>query len=409
MLITNLKEYKTTTKVVVKCDECGEEHETVYYIWLNSKIRAKYGKDFCVKCRYKDGRCPAKNKQWYYDPLTLESFFIDEKDKKENYIKGNINVVGKNNPMSRESLAEKNNCSLEDAKKYNPFYGKKHSDETINKISRKNKEKANLLTKEERRQKYGCGIGLQIKGKTNKEFYGDKKAKEMLHNQKIGYEKFINSMTFEELKQHFENKARSISKTLLKNESLSGDKNPSSRLSVSKRFGVSIDEAYKYMPMYGKTHTEENRKIFALTHFGKSPSKNSGFGFSGAYKGFNFRSSYELSFLIDILKYDIIIEDAESRFNIQYKLNNKNRTYRPDFLINKNILIEIKPQKLTNSDENIAKFEAANKFCEQNNLKFVILTEKDLTLIKKQDIINMYKNKEIILFKNTLKRLGLNE
>lgn len=65
---------------------------------------------------------------------------------------------------------------------------------------------------------------------------------------------------------------------------------------------------------------------------------------------------------------------------------------------------DIKPQKLTNSEENIAKFKAANKFCEQNNLKFVILTEKDLTLIKKQDIINMYKNKEIILFKNTLRR-----
>lgn len=43
--------------------------------------------------------------------------------------------AGENNPMSLESIAKRNNCSLEEAKRFTPMYGVNMSDETKNKLS----------------------------------------------------------------------------------------------------------------------------------------------------------------------------------------------------------------------------------------------------------------------------------
>lgn len=78
-------------------------------------------------------------------------------------------------------------------------------------------------------------------------------------------------------------------------------------------------------------------------------------------------------------------------------IDNKMKNYYPDFLIefvesgNKKVwLIEVKPKKQTMLKENAsknekytwavnnAKWEAAKRFCEKNNIEFKLLTEREL-------------------------------
>lgn len=49
--------------------------------------------------------------------------------------------------------------------------------------------------------------------------------------------------------------------------------------------------------------------------------------------------------------------------------------YYPDFLLNDHYLIEIKPNYLLDDEVNIAKFNAADIYCRENGLEYVILTE----------------------------------
>lgn len=49
--------------------------------------------------------------------------------------------------------------------------------------------------------------------------------------------------------------------------------------------------------------------------------------------------------------------------------------YKPDFLLNNHYLIEIKPNYLLDDEVNIAKFNAADLYCRENGLEYVILTE----------------------------------
>ena len=54
------------------------------------------------------------------------------------------------------------------------------------------------------------------------------------------------------------------------------------------------------------------------------------------------------------------------------------RYYIPDFLVSNKIIEEIKPKRLLNEDNNLLKFKAGTKYCNQNNLIYKILTEKEL-------------------------------
>ena len=49
--------------------------------------------------------------------------------------------------------------------------------------------------------------------------------------------------------------------------------------------------------------------------------------------------------------------------------------YKPDFLLDGHYLIEIKPSSLLDDPINIAKFNAADLYCRENGLEYVILTE----------------------------------
>ena len=144
-------------------------------------------------------------------------------------------------------------------------------------------------------------------------------------------------------------------------------------LAKSMRAQMSRDRSGKNNPMFGK------------------PSPNgSGNGWSGWYNNFYFRSLLELSFLVKNLP-----DSSAENISIPYidQLGHP-RTYHPDYR-SANIIYEIKPKRLTNTRNNILKFEAAKKYCKENNLIFLVLTEENIIKLTDEEIYKLYTSKEI--------------
>jgi hypothetical protein len=114
----------------------------------------------------------------------------------------------------------------------------------------------------------------------------------------------------------------------------------------------------------------------------------------------HFRSSWEHTFMRFCDTNPAVLQWASEAVHIPYRnpFTNKNTIYVPDFMImyvNKNgekfgELIEIKPNKQTNLQEarsardqaaavlNMYKWQAAQAWCNQNGLRFRVLTENDM-------------------------------
>jgi hypothetical protein len=120
-----------------------------------------------------------------------------------------------------------------------------------------------------------------------------------------------------------------------------------------------------------------------------------------------FRSSWERRIFIWADNNESVLEWSSEPFPIQYfdQSTNKIRRYFPDLFvkirdkqgITKNYLIEVKPEKQTREPQkrgrkktttylnevatyqkNLSKWAQAEKFCEENNVIFKIITEKEL-------------------------------
>tara|TARA_Y100000114_G_scaffold51739_3_gene47242 strand:- start:8417 stop:8854 length:438 start_codon:yes stop_codon:yes gene_type:complete len=114
-----------------------------------------------------------------------------------------------------------------------------------------------------------------------------------------------------------------------------------------------------------------------------------------------YRSSWEWAFMQFCDNHPSIVQWASEAIQIPYKnpLNGRASVYVPDFLVvyqgknNKKIaeLIEVKPKKETTLENagkskltqaravlNMAKFEAATRWCKQNRIKFRVVTEDDI-------------------------------
>lgn len=114
-----------------------------------------------------------------------------------------------------------------------------------------------------------------------------------------------------------------------------------------------------------------------------------------------YRSSWEWAFMQFCDNHPSIVQWASEAIQIPYKnpLNGKASVYVPDFLVvyqgknNKKIaeLIEVKPKKETTMENagksqvtqarvilNMAKWEAASRWCKQNRIKFRVVTEDDI-------------------------------
>lgn len=114
----------------------------------------------------------------------------------------------------------------------------------------------------------------------------------------------------------------------------------------------------------------------------------------------HFRSSWEHTFMRFCDTNPAVLQWASEAIHIPYRnpFTNKNTIYVPDFMIvyvNKNgekfgELIEVKPNKQTNLQEarsprdqaaavlNMYKWQAAQAWCNQNGLRFRVITENDM-------------------------------
>ncbi len=83
---------------------------------------------------------------------------------------------------------------------------------------------------------------------------------------------------------------------------------------------------------------------------------------------------------------DAISSYSEQPFKITYHIQNKAYNYTPDFQVNyesgKVVVFEVKPQttwdKIKENETKYAKYIAANKYCIANDMKFRILTDKEI-------------------------------
>lgn len=94
-----------------------------------------------------------------------------------------------------------------------------------------------------------------------------------------------------------------------------------------------------------------------------------------------YRSSYEEKFLnfCEESFGSLIVKYNAANIRIPYVDDkNSSRYYIPDFIVNNNILIEIKPKSLLYYSNNNLKIEALKQYCLNNNLKSLVITEKEL-------------------------------
>ena len=220
-----------------------------------------------------------------------------------------------NDPARKEKLKKRMSGSN------NPFYGKKHSEETKKIIIEKTKTRSLDFITDEYRKK----ISITSSGKNNN-MYG--KSIYDVWLKKYGKEQADIKMQEFKRKQSFNN---------------SGNKNN----------------------MYGKP----------------SP-MGSGYGWKGWYNGFYFRSLREASYMLYLDSQGISWKPAEKIVIKYINWDGKERTYRPDFLVG-NKIIEIKPLKMQETPNIKCKTAAAIEFCIKNNLIYEITDSKiETDLIK---------------------------
>lgn len=128
--------------------------------------------------------------------------------------------------------------------------------------------------------------------------------------------------------------------------------------------------------------------------YGKPAPQGSGNGWSGWYKGWYFRSLRELSYMINVIeKENLEWKTPDKSFFISYKdYKGNDRTYVPDFIINNYKVVEIKPIRLHNSPNVLAKRYAAEAFCELNNLSYQII---DPLILTNEKLLSLYLDDQI--------------
>ena len=109
--------------------------------------------------------------------------------------------------------------------------------------------------------------------------------------------------------------------------------------------------------------------------YGKPARNSAGKGWKGWYKGVFFRSLRELSYMLYLDEKQIKWESAErKRFTVEYKnYDGGDRTYRPDFFVNNEKLVEIKPTRLHSTPRVMLKASAAKKKCSEMGLSYEMI------------------------------------
>lgn len=108
--------------------------------------------------------------------------------------------------------------------------------------------------------------------------------------------------------------------------------------------------------------------------------------YCGNVKQIIYRSSWERLFMVYCDKKESILQWSSEEVKIPYRFEEKIRTYYPDFWVymidkdNKPVekLIEIKPHQQRTMKVNVAKWAAATMYAIDNDMEFLVMTEKEL-------------------------------
>ena len=127
--------------------------------------------------------------------------------------------------------------------------------------------------------------------------------------------------------------------------------------------------------------------------YGKKTPEGSGNGWSGWYKNkLFFRSLKELSYAYNLDKDGIPWQSAEFVKITYTDFNNVLRTYRPDFLVDDKLLVEIKPKSLHKSVAVRSKMNAAIAYCVDTKWTYQLLDQEPLDI---NTIRGLYECKDI--------------
>ena len=119
---------------------------------------------------------------------------------------------------------------------------------------------------------------------------------------------------------------------------------------------------------------------------------------NGWYNGLYFRSSLELSFLVN--NSGRIFSSCEiKKYVVRYLVKGKIKSYYPDYTDGE-VIYEIKPNSLLTFGFNYDKIAAAK---EKFGDTYKVITEKECNYITKETIKNLIENGNILLVKNSEK------
>lgn len=243
-------------------------------------------------------------------------------------------------------------CKLKRKKMSESCKGKKQSKETVDKrIKNTNQEMKEKSRKETMIKKYGVSNWTQTytgKKHLSKINLDSKKPRSIAHQKKI-IESKIKNKTIKHTKE--------------------------TKIKISK----SINSSKKFQECIMQ---------------GKNISKSNGKYLSGYFNNTYFRSSYELSFLIQMFEDNIKVISAESKdFVVEYEHENKTKKYFPDFYVpSENLIVEIKPLSMCVLPNNVSKFKAAR---EKYKSSFKVITESDLRCLN--DLKTLYEKYENLI------------
>lgn len=153
------------------------------------------------------------------------------------------------------------------------------------------------------------------------------------------------------------------------------------------------EEADKKMSACKKKHSQRSSGK-GNPMYGKPAPQGCGNGWKGWYKNMYFRSLRELFFIIDYIeKNNWSWESGEKKCHkIEYQdYKGKVRNYFPDYIIENKYIYEIKPKKLWNTPCVLAKQKAAIAYAKKLNLTYILVDP----IINYDILKKLYNNKEI--------------
>lgn len=116
---------------------------------------------------------------------------------------------------------------------------------------------------------------------------------------------------------------------------------------------------------------------------GNRPSARAGSGIKGTYKTWTFRSTYELSFIMNVVEpLNLMVEYEPLKIPAP-----DGRFYIPDFVSHSDrVVFEIKHERACKLPRNVVKLDRMNQWCIDHGYRFEVYTENRMVILSYDEI-----------------------